>query len=121
MSENLDSDVSPGLARMFDVPAAGMQDAAMEAGVLRRIGRRRRLRRVVIGLGALAGIAIAAPSLTTGSFPSLVDANRLPYMSWNAPLDFIFASLGEGRVGAIAVAGALTVLGLAFARFLEDV
>ena len=36
-------------------------------------------------------------------------------------VDFIFVSLGEGGLGSIALAGVFTALGLAFARYLEEV
>lgn len=121
MTETPETDVPPGLADLFAAPAAGMQSPGMEAEILRRVVRRRRLRAIVPGVGALFGGAIAFPGLMASPFPRLATGDLLAMAPWKSMLDFIFVSLGEGGPGSIAIAGVLTILGLAFARYLEEI
>ncbi|AWM77340.1 hypothetical protein [Phenylobacterium parvum] len=121
MTDKPETDAPPGLADFFAAPAAGMQSPGMEAQILRRVVRRQRLRAIVPGVGALVGVAIAVPGLLAAPLPRLGTGDLLAKAPWKSVLDFIFVSLGEGGLAAIAVAGGLTALGLAFARYLEEV
>jgi hypothetical protein len=121
MTEEPETDVPPGLGDLFAAPSAGMHSPEMEAQVLRRVVRRQRLRAIVPGLGALVGVAIAVPGLLAAPLPRLAGGDLLANAPWNPMVDFIFASLGEGGLGSIALACVFTVLGLAFARYLEEV
>lgn len=121
MTEKPEADVPPGLEDLFAAPAAGMQSPGMEAQILRRVVRRQRLRAIVPGVGALVGLAIAVPGLLAAPFPRLTTGGLLANAPWNSVVDFIFVSLGEGGLGSIALAGFFTALGLAFARYLEEV
>lgn len=121
MTDKPETDVPPGLADLFAAPSAGMQSPGMEAQILRRVVRRQRLRALLPGLGALVGVAIALPGLLAAPLPWLATGDHLANAPWNPMVDYIFVSLGEGGLGSIALAGVFTALGLAFARYLEEV
>ena len=121
MTMHPETEVSPELADLFAAPAMGMHSPEMEAQVMRRIVRLRRLRAILPGVGAIVGIAVAIPGLVAAPFPRLATGELFANAPWNPMVEFIFDALGKGGFGSIAVAGVLTVLGLAFARFLEEV
>lgn len=115
------SEFSRRLDSLFEAPASGLQALELEARIHERIIRRRRLRAIVLGLAGLAGVAIALNSLTGAQFPERKAEAFLGMLAGNSRLDLLYGSLGAGMIAYVAVAGLLTLLGLALARVLEEV
>ena len=115
------SEFSRRLDSLFETPAPGLQALELEARIHERIIRRRRLRAIVLGLAGLAGVAIALNSLTGAQFPERKAEAFLGMLAGNSRLDLLYGSLGAGMIAYVAVAGLLTLLGLALARVLEEV
>ncbi|MFM1960653.1 MAG: hypothetical protein RL588_2170 [Pseudomonadota bacterium] len=115
-----DDDFAGQLEALFGAPPAGLEAPALEAAILSRVRRRRRLRLGVISLSALVGLAIANESLSQAALPRL-GVDRLLEAAGNSLSQTLYLSLGSGPLAAAATCGVLTVLGLAFARVLEEV
>ena len=115
------SEFSRRLDSLFEAPASGLQALELEARIHERIIRRRRLRAIVLGLAGLAGVAIALNSLTGAQFPERKAETVLGMLAGNSRLDLLYGSLGAGMIAYVAVAGLLTLLGLALARVLEEI
>lgn len=112
---------STQLEGLFDTPSPGLQDEGLEALILGRIVRRRRLRAGVLAIGTVTGVGIAIYSLSLLQLPSIWTGPLFELLSGNSLINFLYAALGAGGVTSVVVAGVLTVLGLAFARVLEEV
>lgn len=115
------SEFSRRLDALFEAPASGLQALELEARIHERIIRRRRFRAIVLGLAGLAGVAIALNSLTGAQFPERKAEAFLGMLAGNSRFDLLYGSLGAGMIAPVAVAGLLTLLGLALARVLEEV
>ncbi|MCA3712382.1 MAG: hypothetical protein IOB86_08020 [Phenylobacterium sp.] len=115
------SEFSRRLDSLFETPAPGLQALELEARIRGRIIRRRRFRAMVLGLAGLTGTVIALRSLTEVQFPERHIEALFGRLAGNSRLDLLYGSLGAGVIEPVAVAGVLALLGLAFARVLEEV
>lgn len=104
----------------FDVAAPGLESTDLEARVLGRLSRRRRLRAGIVTLAGLAGLSIALHNLAEARLP-VFRPDPLFEAAGNSISQFLYLSLGSGLPGVAVTCGVLTVLGLALARFLEEV
>lgn len=123
MIETHDTDIEEFAGRLdalFGAPPAGLESAEMESAVLARVKRRRRLRIGAVSLSALVGFAIAIHGISQAALPKM-GADRFLEAAGNSFSHTLYLSLGSGPLAAAATCGALTVLGLAFARVLEEV
>lgn len=109
------------LDRLFEAPGHGLQAPELEARIRARIVRRRRLRAMVLGLAGLVGVAIALRSLAEAQLPALHSEALFGMLAGNSLFDFLYVSVGAGVFAPVAIAGVLALLGLAFARVLEEV
>lgn len=124
MTTNLDGDPAGFQSRLetlFDSPAPGLVSQDMEARVLARMMRRRRLRGVVLALGGATGVLISTLSLGTARLPVLEIPDLVDLSSGNLILDPLYSGLGSGGVTSLATAGLLTLFALWVARLLEEV
>lgn len=124
MTETQDTETSEFsrlLDSLFETPAPGLQALELEARIRRRIIRRRRFRAMVLGLAGLTGTVIALRGLTEAQFPERHVETIVGMLAGNSRFDLLYGSLGAGMITPVAVAGVLTLLGLALARVLEEV
>ncbi|MFM8375100.1 MAG: hypothetical protein ACKN9P_03440 [Phenylobacterium sp.] len=108
------------LETLFDAPVPSLDSPELEARVLVRIAQRRWMRAGVVGFSALVGLSISFRSLAEARLP-VFRADSLLEAAGNSLSQFLSLSLGSGLPGVAATCGVLTVLGLAFARYLEEV
>lgn len=123
MIETRDTDLEEFAGRLdglFGTAPAGLESAKMESAVLARVQRRRRLRVGAVSLSTLVGFAIAIHGLSQAALPKM-GADRFLEAAGNSFSHTLYLSLGSGPLVAAVTCGALTVLGLAFARVLEEV
>ena len=123
MTENRDAIPGEFIARLealYEAPAPGLEDQAFEARLLKRLAVRRRLRRGVLAAAGLGGLMIACGRLIEVR-GSIAKSGALFEVAGNYVSQGLYVSLASGVVGAAMLCVALTVLGLAFARLLEEV
>jgi hypothetical protein len=123
MTETRDTDLEEFAGRLdslFGAPPSGLESPEMESAVMTRVKRRRRLRIGVLWLSTLLGFAIAIHGLSQAALPG-IGWDRFLEAAGNSFSHTLYLSLGSGPLAAAITCGALTVLGLAFARLLEEV
>lgn len=108
------------LDALFDTQAPGLESPQLETRILRRLSLRRRVRMAFISVSALVGLAISVRSLSEARLP-VFHSDPLLEATGNSISQYLSLALGSGLPGVVASCGVLTVLGLAFARFLEEV
>ena len=112
---------STQLEGLFDAPSPGLHDVELEARIMARIARRRRLRAGILAIGAFTGVGIATHSLSLVQLPSIRTGPLFELLSGNSLINSLYASLGAGGFAPVVIACGMTLVGLAFARVLEEV
>ncbi|MCA6223335.1 MAG: hypothetical protein IM653_12450 [Phenylobacterium sp.] len=114
-------DFSRQLETLFAEASPWLHAPDLEARILGRIRRRRRMRTLILGLGALTGIAVAARGLAEARLPVFPAWRLSDQLAGNSAIDLLYAAVGAGGIAPAVIAGGATLLGLAFARILEEV
>lgn len=108
------------LEALFEAVPPGLEAPGLEMRILARISVRRRLRAAVVWLAGLIGLGVAFGRLSQLHRP-VISFDPIFEVTGNSVTRFLYLSLGAGLPGVAITCGVLTVLGLAFARYLEEV